>query len=174
MSYSLSKKHPILINSATAFLIGVSVILCIYLVINPPSRIKVSASHLPTDTLFVSLVSKSRGTIKNMDFYLRSELIIPFTMEPSDCGWAKPEHDDLWRTTGWKAYVQWEWGEQYGVVTMRGDNIWRVTWFPASEVPIKGHWLILGNGEAQFDISKGNTTVLSEIQRKELHLKTAW
>jgi hypothetical protein len=129
MNYPLSKKHSTLINIATAILIVGAVILCIYLVINPPSRIKVSTFHLPIDTKFVSVVSKSGGTVKNMNFYLRSELIMPFTAEPSDCGWTKPEHDDLWRTVGWRAYVQWEWGEQYGVVTTRGDNIWRVTWF---------------------------------------------
>jgi hypothetical protein len=106
-----------------------------------------------------------------MDFYPRSELYKPFTMRPSECGLANARFRDDSKTIDWSAPVEWQWGERYGVVTMDRTGTWRVTWFTAPDLPMKGHWFIIGNGEAYFDMSKGSSTVLTDEQRKKLRLE---
>lgn len=173
MKYQRLNKYSTLISVLAVILACLAAFLGPYLLVNPRDRIRVNISRLPPDAIYVSLVSEANGTLQNMKFYPRSELYIPFTMHPSGCTLCDARFRDPSKTIEWSVPVEWRWGERYGLVTMDRGGTWRVTWFAANDVPFKGHWLILGNGEAYFDMSKGNTTILLEEQRKELRLEYA-
>src|SRR5437660_117286 len=74
--------------------------------VHPPDRVKVAVTGLPPDTYYASLVSQGGGMVQNLDWYLPSEIGVPFTGHPAFCGWSyqdatKPPRID------WDAYVQW-------------------------------------------------------------------
>ena len=153
-----------------AIFIGGSLCLSIYLALNPSDRVKVTTSQFPPDTMFISFVSESNGILQNMDWYPRSELMLPFTMRPSESVWSSLEFNETPKMIDWDAYVKWRWGEKYGLVTRDRDGNWRITWFLPKDVPIKRHWFIIGNGEAHFDLNKGTTTHFSQEKLMELSL----
>ena len=52
--------------------------------------------------------------------------------------------------------------------TKKGE--WKVAWFPAADVPLKGR-TILGGGEAEFDLSKAEIVPLDAKTVKALGLQ---
>lgn len=150
------KFYVILIFISLTLIIG-SLGLVIYQALNPPDRIKVTTSQLPPDTVFISFISESNGIQQNMDWYPKGEIGIPFTMRPSRCVWSSLEYKEPPKIIDWDAYVKWQWGERYGLVTRNKGGKWKVTWFKAKDLTITRHWPIIGNGEAFFDLNKGVT-----------------
>jgi hypothetical protein len=165
------KKSSIIRSITIIILIMGVVIIGIHSFLNPHDRIRATVSNLPPNTQFVSLVSETKDGLQNMDFYPRSELIIPFTVHPSEWIWSRPIHDANSGKIFWSAYVQWRRGDRYGVVTMAGKEIWLLTWFSANDVPITEREFLLSNGAAHFDMSNGNTIVLTNEQRQRLNLR---
>lgn len=151
-------------------LLAVAVAAALWLrsIFSPPWRVLVDITNIPTGTNFASLVVDSGGILSNMDWSPSSELATPFTMHPAQCIWSyqNPENPRVW----WNAFVRWQPGERYGVVTRSTDGTWRVSWFGADSVPIEGRLWVLGGGKASFDLSAGQTVPLSAEQVKSLGL----
>lgn len=174
MRCQLSKKRLVIGSIIATFLmLGILIFSC-FLAINPYDRVRVTVLNLTFDTEFVCLVSESNGILHNMNFYPRSELLVPFIMEPSDCILARPIHNANSRIATWTVYVQWRSGEWYGIVTMETGDKWRVTLFPADEVQISDRYFIFGNRVVHFDINKGTTFILTEAQQTKLRLRKSW
>jgi hypothetical protein len=106
-----------------------------------------------------------------MEWSPKSEILVPFTMHPAQCVWSEQNPDNP--KVDWDAYVRWQPGERYGVVTRSTSGIWRVTWFEANAVPIRGRLLILGGGKVAFDLSLGQTVLLPREQIRWLGLEAA-
>src|SRR6185437_3210373 len=106
----------IVLFSTSVILIAGAVCLGMYLFFNPSDRVKVTISQLRRVTVFISFVSESNGVMQNIDWYPRSELRIPFTMRPSESVWSSLELKEVPKID-WDAYVKWQLGERYGVVT---------------------------------------------------------
>lgn len=145
------RRVVIRVTLITFFLSGV---FWVYGIFNPSWRVRVYILNLPAGTYFVSLIAESEGTLRNMDWSPTSELSTPFTMHPADCSWSclvnpvDPKVD-------WHAYVQWQSGRRYGVLTQDTGGSWRVIWFEADKSPIPGLKRFLGVGEATFDVVVG-------------------
>ena len=95
---------------------------------------------------------------------------MPFTMHPVACNWSF--HDPDRPAVDWHAYVRWQPGERYGVVTRHTDGAWRVSWFGAEAVPVRGRQWLFGGGEATFDVAAGQTVPLAAEQVQTLGLDT--
>jgi hypothetical protein len=135
---------------------------------NPPCRVRVHLATIPVGTDFACLVADDGGAMRTMDWSPSSELSIPFTMHPADCGWSYQNPDRP--KVDWHAYVRWQPGEQYGVVTKGTDGTWRVTWFQAEAVSIPRLRWFFGCGEATFDLALGRTVPLPAEQVQTLGL----
>jgi hypothetical protein len=135
---------------------------------NPPWRVRVHLTNIPVGTNFVSLVADSGEALRNMEWSPNSELSVPFTMHPARCIWSFQNPDRP--KVDWHAYVRWQPGERYGVVTRSRDGTWRISWFEADSAPIRGRRWLLGGGEASFDITAGRTVPLSAEQVRTLGL----
>lgn len=142
--------------------------LWVFLGVNPPWRVRVNVANLPVGTHYASLVADSGGTIRNMEWSPQSELMVPFTVHPAACIWSA--HDPDRPEVDWPAYVRWQSGERYGVVTRHTDGTWRVTWFGAEAVPVRGQRWLLGRGEAAFDLAAGRTVPLAAERVRALGL----
>ena len=70
-----------------------------------------------------------------------AELSILTTMHPARCSWSRQNPDNP--KVNWDAYVRWQPGERYGVVTRTKAGIWRVSWFEANAVPLPGAMVAL-------------------------------
>ena len=140
-----------------------------YRFFNPPWRVRVHIENIPTGTDFACLVSDSGGMARSMEWSPKSELSTPFTMHPARCVWSyqSPDHPKV----NWNAHVRWEPGERYGVVTRNAADIWRVSWFEANTVPLRGRSWLFGGGEASFDVYEGQMVPLSAEQVKSLGLE---
>ena len=96
------------------------------------------------------------------------ELSDPFTLHPARCVWSYQNPDNP--KVNWDAYVRWQPGERYGVVTRSTAGAWRVSWFEANAVPLRGRWWPFGGGEASFDVTAGQMVPLSAEQLTTLGL----
>jgi hypothetical protein len=64
----------------------------------------------------------------------------------------------------------WKEGRRYGVVTRDKDKHWSVTWLEAAAVPLESRIILLGGGQAAFDIARGRTEVFPHAKVKALGL----
>ena len=138
-------------------------------IFSPPWRVRVYIANIPGGTNFASLVADSGGTLSNMEWSPNSELSMPFTMHPAQCNWSYQNPDNP--KVDWHAYVRWQPGERYGVVTRSTDGTWRVCWFETDSVPIRGRLWVLGGGEASFDVAARQTAPLPMEQVRALGLE---
>lgn len=138
-------------------------------IFSPPWRVRVHIANIPKGTTFASLVAESGGTLSNMEWSPSNELSTPFTMHPAECIWSYQTPDDP--KVNWHAYVRWQPGERYGLVTRSTDGTWRVSWFGADSVPIRGRLRLFGGGEVSFDVAGGQTVPLTVEQVKALGLQ---
>jgi hypothetical protein len=132
---------------------------------NPPDRVRVSVINIPDDVYFVSLAAATRGKLQTMHWSVKK--IVVGTMHPTRCTWSYHPGPSI----DWSAYVKWQSGEKYGVVTRTTDRVWRVTWFEANALPICGRVIVLGGGTAYFDMSKGRALPLLPEEVKDLCLE---
>lgn len=135
----------------------------VYRSFNPPWRVRIHITNIPTGTYFVSMVSDSDGKLRNMEWSPNSELSIPFTMHPANCIWSF-QQDTKHPKVDWDAFVRWELGERYGVLTRDTTGVWRVGWFKAESTSISWYKWFLGRGETAFDVSKGTMIPLPDEQ----------
>lgn len=127
----------------------------------PPWRVRVHVANLPAGTDFACLAAESDGTLHALDWSPPGILPPPLTMHPAQCGWSLQRPEDP--KVDWHAYVRWRPGERYGVVT-RTAGVWRVHWFDADAVPLRGRWWPVRGGEAAFDVAVGQAASLSAGQ----------
>ncbi len=150
-------------------------ILCLlwpFFALCPPDRVKIAVTNLPPDTHFASIVAESEGVLRNMDWSVPSPFVISFPnrMHPADCTWSLQDSRHPPRID-WDAYVSWEWGTRYGVVTMSRGGVWKVTWFASEEIPLRGRVLLLGGGRAGFDLAGRASEPLPAAEVRQLGLQ---
>ena len=139
----------------------------VYLGYVPPNRVKVSAINIPSGAYYVSFVAQRDGLIVNMDWWPLGELSPPTTMHPARCNWSYQSFPDR-PSVLWDAWVRWEWGQKYGVLTRMRDESWHVFWFDEKQIPLQGRKFLLGGGLAEFDCRNAESEALAtdyEIQR---------
>lgn len=155
----------------SAFAVGLSVAVMLtwlaYRQFHPYDRIRVFLPNLPADTRFACLVSEKQGQLQAMLW--SPAMLVPFTMHPADCAWSFHELRKAPKID-WLAYVQWEFGERYGVVTRSTAGVWEVTWFQPGQPAITDRHAILGGGQATFDLSEGSAELLSAERLNQLGL----
>ena len=161
-------KMLLLVASVLSAVIAAAVF-WLYQSFHPSWRVRVSAINIPVGTDFASFVAESDGILSNMEWSPKSEIHLPFTMDPASCIWSIQNPDNP--KVDWNAYVRWQPGERYGVVTRNTSGTWRVTWFEAGAVPIRGRLLVLGGGEVAFDLSLGQTELMPADQVRSLGLQ---
>lgn len=148
-----------------------STMVWVYSIFNPSWRVRVYITNIPAGTNFISLVADSGGALCNMDWSPSDELSIPFIMHPAECIWSHPRVPNL-AELDWDAYVQWQQGERYGVVTRNTTGTWNVCWIEADAIPVRGQRLF-GNRVGTFDLATGKTVPLLEAQLEALGLDKA-
>ncbi len=150
------RKRAVLWVFLLAVVAGAAIGVCHFF--SPTWRVRVDVTHIPPGTAFLSVAAESGGAVLNMDWSPANELSIPFTMHPATCTWSyqRPNNPNV----NWDAYVRWQPGTLYGIVTRKTDGTWWVHWFEADAVPLKGRWW-LGGGRASFDLTAGQMVPLS-------------
>jgi hypothetical protein len=134
---------------------------------NPPDRVRIHVTNIPRGIAFLSLAALRDGRLQSMAWSPKY-IFNPLSMHPADCIWSHQDPEDP--KVDWDAYVHWERGERYGIVTRDTAGGWWITWFDPSAVPLTGHLPLLGGGEVHFDLSQGVTEPLSAGQLTELGL----
>jgi hypothetical protein len=119
----------------------------------PSNRVRISATHLPPDTSFNALVAETSEGVRLMDWSVR----VPFlgtssNAHPVRCTWSWPLVDPTQIGMTWNAFVRWEWGTRYGILTMNQAGKWLVFWFAPEDVPLEGRGFWQSNGHAHFDL----------------------
>jgi hypothetical protein len=151
------RKH---ILKAVALCVGVAALavfaLLFYLNCVPPNRVKVSAINIPSGSYYVSFVAMRDGKVVNMLWSGTDELGMAFTRHPLGDVWSYQLFPDRPRVD-WNSWVQWEFGEKYGVLTRMTDESWHIFWFDPTQVPIQGRRFLFGGGLTEFDCSKGKS-----------------
>jgi hypothetical protein len=133
---------------------------------NPSDRVRLYATNIPRGTDFLSVAALRGGRLHSMAWSPK-HIFDPMTMHPADCSWSHLIHPNN-PQVDWAAYVRWQWGDRYGIVTRDTEGNWRITWFDISTVSLEGHKPLLGGGEVRFDMSQGVTEPLTDRQRTEL------
>jgi hypothetical protein len=136
----------------------------VYTCNNPRDRVNVEIDRVPADVSFCCAVCETGGVRRTMKWYLWH--LGPFTMDAASCSASY-----RFGPGPIKADVEWQFGERYGVVTRSTDGQWRITWFDADTVPIKGRNVLTGGGKVIFDLSIGQTEQLTDDQVSALGLR---
>lgn len=135
---------------------------------NPRDRVRVFVENIPPDTRFLSLAAKSDRGVECMEWspeHLWSKL----KMHPKDCIWS---YRDAWEPSQMEGYpVWWRSGDKYGVVMQTNKGEWRVAWFPAAEVPVRGRNWLGGEGQVELDLSKAEIVPLDAETVRALGLQ---
>jgi hypothetical protein len=146
-------------------------LLTIYFGFRLPNRVRIAVTNIPTGTRYASLVAEADGELKNMFWLVPSPfLAVPSAMHPAKCVWSDQSSEGPPRVD-WDAFVQWEWGTRYGVVTRSETRIWHVTWFTADQVAICGRVPVFGGATAAFDLSQGQKELLPAEAVNKLGLR---
>jgi hypothetical protein len=138
-----------------------------YLYLNPPDRVRISITNIPRGVDHASLAADLAGELRALDW--SPKMIVSTAMHPARCIWSSqnPESPKV----DWDAYVRWRPAERYGVVTRTTDGLWSITWFDASELPVRRRLPVLGGGEVAFDVAKGRNEPLTSEQVRTLGLQ---
>ena len=120
----------------------------------PGNQVRVAVENLPQDVFYASIIADTDSGLKNMHWLVAN----PWTgtrepIHPNDCTWSMSYFKDGPKRIDWDAWVQWEWGSRYGVVTMNRKEEWSVAWFGAEEIPLEGRAWGKGDGKASFDLA---------------------
>jgi hypothetical protein len=93
-------------------------------------------------------------------------------MHPAQCIWSYQD-DPANPKVDWDAHIRWHHGRRYGVVMRGTDGTWRVVWFAADKVPLRGNRWLLGGGSAEFDLLGKQAEPLTPDELKQLALEDA-
>jgi hypothetical protein len=157
----------ILVGLGILFLLGIT---------RPRNRVSISIRNIPGGVNCLFLVSESNGKFYKLPwslwkfFYGSAE---PVGCSLSDCDPVRPQeiHQPLDDDPRSGLHVLWVYGDRYGVVTRTTDENWHVTWFDATDVPLKERRWLSGGGRADFDLAKGKTELLTPNGVKQLGLE---
>lgn len=131
---------------------------------NPPDQATVHIKAIPEDTTFIAVASATPTRQELMPWYAHAVLSPPLKFDPVNEGAFWPYQRDYCR------YIWWRFGDKYGVVMQTRNGEWKVAWFPAADVPLKGRTVFGGGGEAVFDLSKAEIVPLDADTVKALGL----
>ena len=128
---------------------------------NRDDSVRLFVENIPEDVCYLSIIAESNGELKNMEWRVPNPWMGGRqNMHPKSCLWSIHDNGHP-RRIQWDAYVGWELGGRYGVVTMNRQKEWSVTWFDADEVPLKvgGEKM---ERRARFDLARRKKEILPE------------
>lgn len=134
---------------------------------NPRDLVTVSIKNIPPNTRFLSLAALTDNGPVTMQWASPYPIRIgpPEAWDPAEWGPYAIEHPEL----EWQTY--WRTGQKYGVVMQTRKGEWKVAWFPAAEVPVRGRNWLGGEGQVEFDLSKAEVVPLDADTVRALGLQ---
>ncbi len=149
-------------------LLVVSLGLFVFTRCHPPALVQVVLRNVPPDTESVHMAAMAEPGAVEMEWRPPASFDVRDHYMPN---FQIPRVIEQSATEGFRFRVLWVDAPRYGVVLLNQQGEWRVTWFPAAEVPIQGRNWFGGEGRAEFDLSKAEIVPLDADTVKALGLQ---
>ncbi len=143
-----------LVNAWLWILIVSALVGCWYFNRNPPSRVVVRISGLPSDARFACVVAEKNGKSWYVDWSVGQEGPIggPEDSPAINDSRSVPRRGDKGDSILGR-YVRWPNADRHGVMFQDGVGKSWIVWFRRQEIVSRGRWWILGGGEVLMDVS---------------------